>query len=340
MTAPRLLSILGLGMCCVSLLAATVDEIDIHYTTPISHLAFSSDGNLLAASSGWKLGIWSSTSTTQIQDMRLQTKDSPILAMQFSADNSALFGGTMDGRVRKWEVATARELEGFDAVPVSDPPRKFRPMVYAACFSHDHRLFAVGFQLGEVDMWELNSGRQVGQIRTNLGEIRALAFGRDDSHLAVGNSRGTILVWNLHSHEDPKVLQTKAAEDEKGWVYWLAFTRNGNTLLSSGFHPGVIVWNVEKANQASVIGTNYDWVETFDVSSDDSLLVTGGKNRSDRDPVTHVPRSHRIALWNLKTGTQLKVLSGALAIFSSDGTKLAIADGKQISFVKLPISNH
>ena len=29
MTAPRLLSILGLGMCCVSLLAATVDEIDI-----------------------------------------------------------------------------------------------------------------------------------------------------------------------------------------------------------------------------------------------------------------------------------------------------------------------
>jgi len=319
---------------------AATDETDIHYAMPISHMAFSFDGTLLAGSSGWKVGIWKTTEDSQVREIRLQPKDGPIVAMQFSADNGVMFGGTMDGKLRKWEVVSGNELQGFDAVPRSGPPRKFRPMVYAVCFSHDGRVFADGFQPGEIDMWELSSGRQVGQIQTNLGEIRALVFSRDDSHLAVGNSRGTILVWNLRNHQDPEVLESPEREEEKGWIYWLAFTHDGTRLVSSGFHPGVALWDVEKANQVSVIGPNYDWVETFDINSDDSLLITGGKNGTDRDPVTHLPRSHRIALWDFKTGTQLKALGGAVAMFNPDGSKLAVADEKRIWFVKLSISGH
>ena len=315
-------------------------EPDIHYTLSISHMVFSSDGTLLAASSGWKAEILSTTDRSQLREIKLQTKDSPIVAMQFSADKRVLSAGMMDGKLRKWELASGKELEGFDAVAPSEPPRKYRPMVYASCFSNDGRVFADGFSPGEVDMWDLNSGRKVGEIRTNLGEIRALAFSRDDSQLAVGNSRGAILVWNLRSHDDPKVLESGAPEDKGGWIYWLAFTHDGRRLLSSGFHPGVLLWDMEKVKRVSVIGPDYDWVETFDISSNDSLLVTAGKNGSDRDPDTSVPRSHRIALWEIKTGRQLRVLVGAVALLSPDGSKLAIAEKEEISFAKLPISGH
>lgn len=347
MDVSRSIVVLIAGISCVSSFAklagtqkAGVDETDIHYTRSISHLAFSPDGALVADGAGWKARIRNSADGGQIQEIKLQVKDSPILAMQFSTDKNTLFAGTMDGKLREWEVNTGKELESLDAVPASEPPRKYRPIVYAVCFSHDGRLFADGFQTGEVDMWEVGSGRQVGQIRTNLGEIRALAFSRDDSHLAIGNSRGTILVWNLRRHEEPKVLEREATDHEGGWIYWLAFADKGKTLLSSGFHPGVITWDVENAKQVSVIGPSYDWVENFDINSDDSLVLTGGKNGSDRDPVTHFPRSHRVALWNLKTGTQLKVFSGALGVFSPDGTKLAIADQRQIIFTRLPVSEH
>lgn len=319
---------------------AATDETDIHYTRPISQMVFSSDSTLLAASAGWQAEIWRTNDGSQQSEIKLPIKDGPIVAMTFSADNGVLSGGTMDGKLRKWEVATGKELQGFDAVPPSDTQSKYRPSVYAVAFSHDGRVFADGFSPGEVDIWDLSSGRQVGQIKTNLGEIRALAFSRDDSQLAVGNSQGTILVWNLHSREDPKVLESGAPEDERGWIYCLAFTHDGKKLLSSGFHPGVLLWDMEKAKEVLVIGPDYDWVETFAVNSDDSLLVTGGKNGSDRDPDTHVPRSHRIALWDFKTATQLKVLVGAVALVSPDNSKLAVADNKQVSFVKLPVSEH
>src|SRR5690349_229935 len=117
MDLSRSIVVLIAGISCLSSFAklaetqkAGVDETDIHYTRSISSLAFSPDGALVADGAGWKARIRNSADGGQIQEIKLQVKDSPILAMQFSTDKNTLFAGTMDGKLRKWEVNSGKEL--------------------------------------------------------------------------------------------------------------------------------------------------------------------------------------------------------------------------------------
>jgi WD40 repeat protein len=148
----------------------------------------------------------------------------------------------------------------------------------------------------------------------------------------MGDSNDLILVWNLKEHGDPLVLRREATQDPPGWIYCTVFSPDGKSLTSSGFHPGVILWNLSNSKESSLIGPNYDWVQSIDISPDGSYMLTGSKNTSDRDPNTHVPRSHRISLWSLKTGTVLNEFAGSVAVFSPDGRRIAIADGQSVTF--------
>src|SRR5262249_23236544 len=49
----------------------------------------------------------------------------------------------------------------------------------AAALSADGATLALGDAGGEVEIWELPSGKSGGRFRTHDGQVRALAFGRD-----------------------------------------------------------------------------------------------------------------------------------------------------------------
>src|SRR5439155_20888249 len=115
------------------------------------------------------------------------------------------------------------------------------------------------------------------------GEIRSLAFSPSDSLLAVGDSGDLIFIWNLKERGDPRVLHRDTGEETRGWVYSALFLPDGKTLASSGFHPGVILWDLSTTKQSSLVGPSYDWVQSIDISPDGSYLLTGSKNANNRD---------------------------------------------------------
>ena len=318
-------------LSCLNVYSQRAAEEDIHYRTAILAVTFSADGKLLASTSGWIIGIWSVTRGEKIREIRLPPSDGSIVGVSFSQDGSLLYGGSADGRLLQWQVDTGKQLDGLIVKPDASAP-SYAFFVQAVAFSHDRTLFANGIHTGEVNVWDTHSGKHIARLSGSHGEIRSLAFSPSDSLLAVGNSNDLILVWNLKEHGDPRVLHRDTTQEPPGWIYAALFLPDGKTLASSGFHPGVILWDVSTAKQSSLIGPSYDWVESIDISADGTYLLTGSKNANDRDPKTHIPRSHRISLWSVKSATVLKEFTGAVPAFSPDGQQIAISEGQNITF--------
>ncbi len=318
-------------LSCLNVYSQRAPEEDIHYRTAISAVTFSADGKLLASTSGWIIGIWSVSRGEKIREIRLPPSDASIVGVSFSQDGSFLYGGSADGRLLQWRVDTGKQLDGLMVKP--DPSASsYAFFVQAVAFSHDRTLFANGIHTGEVNVWDTHSGKHIARLSGTHGEIRSLAFSPSDSLLAVGNSNDLILVWNLKEHGDPRVLHRDTTQEPPGWIYAAMFLPDGKTLASSGFHSGVILWDLSTAKQSSLIGPNYDWVQSIDISPDGSYLLTGSKNANDRDPKTHIPRSNRISLWSLKSAAVLKEFSGAVPAFSPDGERIAISEGQNVTF--------
>ena len=309
-------------------------EEDIHYRTSISSMAFSPDGNLLASTSGWIVSIWSVAQGNKVREIRRDPKDASVVGLSFSKNGKFLYGGCSDGKLVEWQVDDGKQLQTLVVKPDPSAPI-YAFLVRAVAFSHDKTRFANGSHTGEVNVWEVESGKHISRLVGGRGEVKSLAFSASDSLLAVGDSDDVIRIWDLKVAGEPRILRRDPGEDAPGWIYSVAFFPNGNTLASSGFHAGVILWDLSKGKQSSIIGESYDWVQSIDMSPDGAYLLTGSKNTNDRDPKTHMPRSSRISLWNAKSGVAVKEYSGSIALFSPDGRQVAISSNQNVTFQAL-----
>jgi WD40 repeat protein len=306
-------------------------EEDVHYRTSISNMAFSPDGTLLASTSGWIVAIWRVAQADKVRDIRRDPKDASVVGLSFSKNGKFLYGGCSDGKLVEWQVDDGKQLQSLVVKPDPSAPI-YAFLVTAVAFSHDKTQFANGNHTGEVNVWEVKSGKHVSRLAGSRGEIKSLAFSSSDSLLAVGDSEDVIRVWDLKVAGEPRILRRDPGEDAHGWIYSVAFFPNGKTLASSGFHAGVILWDLSKGKQTSIIGESYDWVQSIDISPDGAYLLTGSKNTNDRDPKTHVPRSSRISLWNSRSGIVVKQYPGSIALFSPDGREIAISSHQDVTF--------
>jgi WD40 repeat protein len=301
---------------------------DLHYRLPISSMTFSPDGKLLATTAGWTVVVSRVSDGEQLREIRLKPSEGYVVGLTFSPDGKLLFGGCADGRLLQWLVDTGEQTNRVMARPEASS----KYLVFAVAFSHDKTLFANGNSSGEVNVWDIATGRHIANLSGSHGQIRSLAFSPDDSLLATGDSGDLILVWDLKKHGDPRVLRRTTDRGTPGWIYSIVFMPDAKTLASSGFYPGVVFWSLSTSKQSFVIGSHYDWVQSIDISPDGAYLLTGSRNGDDRDPTTHVPRSHRVSLWSLKSGTAVREFPGAASAFSPNGQQLAIAQNQKIIF--------
>src|SRR5262249_29880487 len=113
-------------------------------------------------------------------------------------DGSRVVSAGDDMVVRVWETATGRlvhTLQGHARLT----PQGHVTALYAVAISPDSRYVAAGDRVGELRVWELETGKpaQVFQVpmlytydprqrKRSIGGIRSLAFSPDGSQLAVG----------------------------------------------------------------------------------------------------------------------------------------------------------
>lgn len=113
---------------------------------------------------------------------------------------------------------------------------------------------AVGADQNSVKVYKTDSSgslQELESLKNTTGTISSLAFSKDGSHLAAGNSVGKIYVYKVGSWE--VVADRWSAHTAR--VTSIAWDETGNYAASGSLDTNVFVWCLEKKNQGKRIKT-------------------------------------------------------------------------------------
>ncbi|HMV46628.1 MAG TPA: caspase family protein [Blastocatellia bacterium] len=305
-------------------------------------LAFSPAGNSLASGSlDSAVQLWNLPQTAPSQVSNL--KSGRIVALSFSADGKELLAASYERIVKRFDVATRRELQ-----TLSEPDRleKYETLAFspdsqtlalcpgtrdievrklsafaevtklssranpvqAVAFSNDGRWFAIGNRDTSATLWDVNAGRLTANFAGNTGSVNAVAFGSDSQTLATGSQSGIVRLFNVVGANETANWQ--AHEDS---VNALLFA--DDKLVTGSSDQSIKVWNAATRNQIVKLSGHTAEVRALAVSADGKWLASGAADGA-------------IKIWQTGDWREVQTLKGhegavfALA-FSNDGKRLA-----------------
>jgi RNA polymerase sigma factor (sigma-70 family) len=157
---------------------------------PVSSVAFSPDGKILAsASADQMIRLWEMTTGKEIraiQGYRNGVLSSDLVSVAFSSDGKTLASPSHDKTVRLWEAATGKEIRALQG---------HRATVYSVAFSPDGKTLASGSYDNTIRLWETATGKEIRAYQGHRGLICAVAFSPDGKTLASASADTTALIW-------------------------------------------------------------------------------------------------------------------------------------------------
>jgi WD40 repeat protein len=277
------------------------------HTSYVYPVAYSPDGHWIV-SGGWDntVRLWD---TVTGENCAILPHPGAVRALAFSPDSTWVVSGCdQDESLRIWNVATARLEKKFKGPGTV--------VVQAIAVSPDGVHIAAADADGSARIMEAATGAEVYSFRMALaGDKQSLAYSPDGRLLAgTGEDSTQIEIWDTQTHRRSAQLT-----GHKGFVYSVAFSRDGLLLASASVDRTVRVWDVGAAKCNAVLTGHTDSVYSAEFHPDGKRLASAGRDRA-------------IWLWDLATGEEVARLEGhtnyvfSLA-FSPDGRSLVSGSG-------------
>ena len=323
---------------------------------PVESIAFSRDGNLLAAGErGWGGTIRLFDVATGTQTLTLPARGKVFTSVALSPDGTLLAASTFNQAFKIWELATRKEVMAFEATieeSLHEPP--------SIAFSPDGSLLAAGFGDRTVRLWDVGTREHVRTLTGHRRAVRSVAFAPDGRTLASGSTGGEVRLWDKTTWESTVGIE----KAHSGPVTSMAFSRDGRTLASGSRDRASKLWDVATGTLVSTHAADHS-VTSVSFSPDGAILSSGssdygrlvmwdtgtghattlpGIGHAILDQVAVSPDGKviatgstdgRVRLWDARTGRKTKLLGfqGYIRaiVFSPDGTVLAAGSVYQIN---------
>jgi WD40 repeat protein/DNA-binding SARP family transcriptional activator len=279
-------------------LRSGAEERSLIYDGSALDVALSPDGRqILLASSGGDLSLWDYGTGAEIRRMIGHT-ETPFAGVLFCPPdgNMALSGGgdvfglAEDNTLRLWDVETGRELRHFEG---------HTDRLWDIDVSADGRFAVSGSADGTVRLWDLQQG--TGTVLTDVRPqaVRSVAITPDGGAVLIGLIKGTSsepdFGLRLVDRETGVLQRTFSGHTDV--VSDLAFSAEGDTVLSGGQDKLVILWDFETGQEIWRFVGHTGGVNQVRFSPDGRFVLSAGLDNV-------------MILWDVETGAALRRYTG------------------------------
>jgi WD40 repeat protein len=236
----------------------------------IHSVAFSRDGAQLVAASGepglfGEAKLWNAADGTLLKTFR--GHGDALLCAQLSPDGKLLATGSYDHTIVLWEVASGKSLATLEG---------HNGAVYELAFHPAGHLLASASGDRTVKLWRLPDGARLDTLKESTKELYALAFHPRGERLAAGGVDNRIRVWQVHPEgreNGSPLLFSKFAHEQA--ILRLAYSADGDTLVSCGEDSLVKVWNAADVSNRQTLERQSDWPTALAMSADGKQVLVG-----------------------------------------------------------------
>ncbi|MDQ2965655.1 MAG: WD40 repeat domain-containing protein, partial [Chloroflexota bacterium] len=228
----------------------------------VKSLAFSSDGQTLAAVTKTLLTLWDVGSRSRLHEPLYAGNPAIVLAVGFSPDGKTLVTASSDLGLKFWDAATGDSLDhpGFGG-ETSD-----------VAFSADGALIASVPTEGGVrraEVWDAATGTSIATFDAAPdNQDFSVALSPDGHLLAVGGFGRVVRLWDVRTRK----LVHELDQGGKG-AFTLEFSPDGRTLAISGYEPAASLWDVATGTQIGPPLTAGDRRTMIDLSDDGRQML-------------------------------------------------------------------
>jgi WD40 repeat protein len=201
-----------------------------------------------------------------------------VTGLAFAPGGEVLYSTSWDGSVRRWEVASGKELR------VADGYSGGLEIAYAS----DGKRLASTADGAEVHVWDAVKGRRARVLEGDPAGSSSVALSPDGRILAAGGCGLTVWLWHAATGQPIRHWSWPKGKEPYNCAERLAFSPDGRTLATIEFRANrVQLWEVQSGKRQALL--THEMVHGVAFSPDGRTLVTGGWDQALR-------------LWELPSG--------------------------------------
>lgn len=265
-----------------------IDQVDSMYA-----VAFSPDGKTIAASiykdEENTIRFWD---VNTLAETAAITREGYVSALAFSPDGgtlaSAEFTDDSQSIIFLWDVETRTEIAAMTG---------HYDLINMLAFSPEGQMLASAGRDGGFRLWDINTHAEIPGSRENFMAVSSLAFSPDGQTLVVGDaypdganlgSEGMLEWWDVAT-QTPITAYGAHPTHPTG----LAFTPDGQTLVSASEEGILKFWDVETQTELAVMDQEVSGNLSAAFSPDGLTFATASDYKI-------------VSLWETETATQIK----------------------------------
>jgi WD40 repeat protein len=231
-------------------------------------VAFASNGLLASGSTDCTVRLQDVTTGKLVRTLSGHGK--AVTHLAFSSDGERLASGSEDQTVRVWDSSTGSELQVLEG---------HADTILAVAFSADGQQVIAVAGDGIVKAWEAVTGRLVGSLDLRTGPLTRATVSRDGRLLACWVQGTGIRIQDVSALARGKAVELaggRPIEGHKDEITGLAFSPDGERLVSAGDGGTVKLWDVRTGHQALTLRGDPNLATAVVFSPDGLCLATAG----------------------------------------------------------------